>query len=194
MKKSIIDFLNQNCITDFKVKKFNIIVGYEKNFISRLIYLAKRAENVVYIPSGNFSLLTLQALKEARNKLFIIEDIDAFLFPSLHKEVVFSLAKICNEFDNSLIITTNSPYILSSFNILLLANNIMNEKNKEKIEKIIGRNTAIKFEDIMAYEVVDGVIKPFLNYENKLLDTNIIDKATEELEDLFDKLNEIGLD
>jgi Tfp pilus assembly ATPase PilU len=96
--------------------------------------------------------------------------------------------------NNSVVITTNSPYILSAFNILLLANNIMNEKNKEKIEKNIGRNTAISFNDIAAYEVVDGVIKPFLNHENKLLDTNIIDKAAEELEDLFDKLNEIGLE
>jgi hypothetical protein len=196
MKKSIMNFLNENLSieeTDFELRKFNIIIGYEKNFISRLIYLAKRAEDVVYIPSGNFSLLTLQTLKESRNKLFIIEDIDVFLHPMLHKKVVFDIAKICNEFNNSVVITTNSPYILSSFNILLLANNVMNEKNKEKIEKNIGRNTAIKFEDITAYEVVDGVIKPFLNHENKLLDTNVIDKATEELEDLFDKINEIGL-
>jgi hypothetical protein len=58
------NFLNENLSieeTDFEIKKFNIIVGYEKNFISRLIYLSKRVEkDVIYISAENFSLLTLQ--------------------------------------------------------------------------------------------------------------------------------------
>jgi hypothetical protein len=175
-----------------KLKKFNIIIGHERNDVSK--ELSKISEyEVVYIPSGSFSLSLLKVMKNCRNTLFIIEDIDAFLFPSSHKKVVFSIAEICNVYNNLVVLTTNSPYILSAFNILLLASNVMDDGNKEKIEKIIGRNTAIKFEDIMAYEVVDGVVKPFLNYENKLLDTNVIDRASDELEDLFDSLNEIGL-
>jgi len=139
-------------------------------------------------------VLLTHSFKKEINDLFIIEEPEAHLFPETQKDVIFFISKVCNTFNKSVIITTHSPYILSAFNILLLANNIMNEKNKEKIEKNIGRNTAIKFENIAAYTIEDGILKSFLNHENKLLDTNIIDKAAEAFEDLFDKLNEIGLE
>ncbi len=128
------------------------------------------------------------------NDLFTIEEPEAHLFPETQRDVIFFISKVCNTFNKSVIITTHSPYILSAFNILLLANDIVNEKNKEKIEKIIGKNAAIKFEDIEAYTIEDGILKSFLNHETKLLDTNIIDKATEAFEDLFDKLNEISIE
>jgi AAA15 family ATPase/GTPase len=139
-------------------------------------------------------VLLTHSLEKEINDLFTIEEPEAHLFPETQRDVIFFISKVCNTFNKSVIITTHSPYILSAFNILLLANDIMNEKNKEKIEKIIGRNTAIKFEDIAAYTIEDGILKSFLNHETKLLDTNIIDKATEAFEDLFDKLNEIGLE
>jgi predicted ATPase len=139
-------------------------------------------------------ILLTHSLEKELNDLFTIEEPEAHLFPETQRDVIFFISKVCNTFNKSVIITTHSPYILSAFNILLLANDIMNEKNKEKIEKIIGRNTAIKFEDIEAYTIEDGILKSFLNHENKLLDTNIIDKAAEAFEDLFDKLNEIGLE
>jgi predicted ATPase len=139
-------------------------------------------------------VLLTHSLEKEINDLFTIEEPEAHLFPETQRDVIFFISKVCNTFNKSVIITTHSPYILSAFNILLLANDIMNEKNKEKIEKIIGRNTAIKFEDITAYTIEDGILKSFLNHETKLLDTNIIDKATEAFEDLFDKLNEIGLE
>jgi predicted ATPase len=139
-------------------------------------------------------VLLTHSFKKEINDLFTIEEPEAHLFPETQRDVIFFISKVCNTFNKSAIITTHSPYILSAFNILLLANDIMNQKNKEKIEKNIGRNTAIKFEDITAYTIEDGILKPFLNHETKLLDTNIIDKAIESFEDLFDKLNEIGLE
>jgi len=139
-------------------------------------------------------ILLTHSLEKELNDIFTIEEPEAHLFPETQRDVIFFISKVCNTFNKSVIITTHSPYILSAFNILLLANDIMNKKNKEKIEKIIGRNTAIKFEDITACTIEDGILKSFLNHETKLLDTNIIDKATEAFEDLFDKLNEIGLE
>jgi len=139
-------------------------------------------------------ILLTHSLEKEMNDLFTIEEPEAHLFPETQRDVIFFISKVCNTFNKSVIITTHSPYILSAFNILLLANDIMNEKNKGKIERIIGRNTAIKFEDIEAHTIEDGILKSFLNHETKLLDTNIIDKATEAFEDLFDKLNEIGME
>jgi predicted ATPase len=170
---------------DLKIKIENTSSGYQEIVPALVVFLThsleekledKFEDNIVF------------------NDLFTIEEPEAHLFPETQRDVIFFISKVCNTFNKSVIITTHSPYILSAFNILLLANDIMNEKNKEKIKKIIGKNAAIKFEDITAYTIEDGILKSFLNQETKLLDTNIIDKTTEAFEYLFDKLNEIGLE
>lgn len=168
-----------------KIKIENTSSGYQEIIPALVVFLTHSLEEKLGNKVENNIVF---------NDLFTIEEPEAHLFPETQRDVIFFISKVCNTFNKSVIITTHSPYILSAFNILLLANDIMNEKNKEKIEKIIGKNAAIKFEDIEAYTIEDGILKSFLNHETKLLDTNIIDKATEAFEDLFDKLNEISIE
>lgn len=150
---------------------------------------------MLYIPvERNSPLRFPSVLLETRNKLIIVEDVDLHLFPRKHREAVFYISKIHNTLNNFVVVTTNSPYVLSTVNILLLADNVMNDSNRDEIEGLIGKDTALRFEDIGAYEIAeDGKVRSFLNYENKLLDTNIIDKVAEEHEDLFDRIIEIDL-
>jgi hypothetical protein len=139
--------------------------------------------------------LTILALplKTKESKFFIIEEPDAYLFPKTQMEFLFFISKIYNISNSPVLITTGSPYVLSAINLLLLAGNTMNKKNKDEIEKLIGKDTSLRFEDISAYQIENGIVKPFLNYENRLLDTNIVDKVAEEHEELFDRILEIGL-
>lgn len=253
---------------DLELKKINIIIGYEKDILSKLIYFFKASlkeaqlhdnnpkkaidrlfnlcfprdlwkdrkftinykikdieiciernnkfqitinesfknklessqeietEEMVFIPTGESVFAS--SLLTVKNKLLIIENPEKYLFPKTQKEFMFSVSKACNALNNSALISTNSPYILSSVNILLLANDVINKNNNETknkmIEELIGKNAALKFEDISAYEVgKNGRTRSFLNHENKLLGGNIIDEAAEELEDLFDKIIEIDL-
>jgi predicted ATPase len=265
-KLTVRNFLNIK-EADIEIKKFNVIIGYEKNILSELIYFFRvalgraqlhsnpkkaitklfnlhfprhlwkdqkftinykikdieirlhhnskfqttinesfknklessqdiKTEGIVFIPTGKSVFAS--SLLTAKNKLFIIEDPEKHLIPKIQKEFISSISKVCNTFNNLALIATNSPYILSAINILLLANNVINKSNKDeirnKIEELIDKDTALKFENITAYEVgEDGITRSFLNYENKLLGENIIDKATEELENLFDKIIEIEL-
>jgi predicted ATPase len=192
-KAEFIDFLkdlNKICGGNLISYSDNVSIELENGLKIKIEDASSGQQEIVPV----LMILLTHSLEEEFNDLFTIEEPEAHLFPETQRDVIFFISKVCNTFNKSVIITTHSPYILSAFNILLLANDIMNEKNKEKIEKIIGRNTAIKFEDITAYTIEDGILKSFLNHETKLLDTNIIDKATEAFEDLFDKLNEIGLE
>jgi predicted ATPase len=192
-KAEFIDFLkdlNKICGGNLISYSDNVSIELENGLKIKIEDASSGQQEIVPV----LMILLTHSLEKEINDLFTIEEPEAHLFPETHRDVIFFISKVCNTFNKSVIITTHSPYILSAFNILLLADDIMNEKNKEKIERIIGKNAAIKFEDIEAYTIEDGILKSFLNHETKLLDTNIIDKATEAFEDLFDKLNEIGLE
>jgi predicted ATPase len=130
-------------------------------------------------------------LKTKESKCFIAEEPDAYLFPKTQMEFLFFISKIYNISNSPVLITTGSPYVLSAINLLLLAGNTMNEKNKDEIEKLVGEGRVLRFEDVNAYQVENGTVKPFLNYENGLLDTNIIDKVAEKHEELFDRILEL---
>jgi hypothetical protein len=258
---------------DIEIKKFNIIIGHERNTLSRLVYFFRKAlerandttlhnnpekaitklftldfprytwkgqnfyinykvedieiqihhdkkiqatinesfkdklknsqniedKKAVYIPAekSSYLLSPTSSLKTAGNRLLIAEDPDRYLFPKTQKEFIFTISQICNTVDSSALITTNSPYVLTAVNILLLANDVISKNKKDEIkneiEELIGKNASLKFDDVAAYEIENGVSSSFLNYENKLLGHNIIDKATEELEDIFDRIIEIDL-
>jgi hypothetical protein len=182
----------------YKVEGAEITVWTDDDEIKVEINKSKSIRGMLYIPvERNSPLRFPSVLFETKNRFMIIEDIDLHLFPRKHKEAVFYISEIHNRLNNFVVVTANSPYVLSAVNILLLSGNVMvmneNNKVKDEIERLIGKDTALKFENIGAYEIDDGKVKSFLNYENKLLDTNIIDKVAEEHEELFDRIIEIDL-
>jgi hypothetical protein len=179
---------------NYKTEDAEITVWSYDDEIQVELNKSKDIRGTVYIPAKRTSPLIFPSmLMETKNKFMIIEDIDLHLFPKRHKEIVFYISKIRNMLNNLVVITTNSPYVLSSINSLLLAGDAMNESNRDEIEMLIGKDTALKFENISAYEIEGDTVRSFLNHENRLLGYNIIDKATEELEMLFDKIIEIDL-
>ena len=91
---------------------------------------------------------------------FIIEEPELNLFPATQKHLVdFLIACLKdNKRSGDLIITTHSPYILSSFNILLLAY-ISGNKNNENniISELVPKNTWIKPDDFNAFYFAIGI-------------------------------------
>jgi len=85
---------------------------------------------------------------------------------------------------------------LTAFNNLILASNIAQEGDKKhtgKIQKIIGQDQAIKFEDVSAYTIQDGLLKSILDSDNNLIGSSIIDSVSDEFDKVFDKLLELSL-
>ncbi|WP_241210766.1 AAA family ATPase [Brachyspira hampsonii] len=72
-----------------------------------------------------------------KNIFVIIEEPEAHLYPNMQKEIIDFIVNFMNITNSNILITTHSPYILTSANNLLYAGKLKEnyKNNKEKIRK-----------------------------------------------------------
>ena len=126
----------------------------------------------------------------AGNKTFIIEEPELNLYPKTQNRLVSVLAKFANENNNNLIITTHSPYILSSINNLLFAHQIGNKMTDKEVEisKIIPKESWINAAKFSAYHIEKGKAKSIFDKKIGLIKETELDSASEIINSSFDKL------
>lgn len=127
-------------------------------------------------------------------KTILIEEPELNLFPVKQKNLINYLIEKIKETKNNLVITTHSPYILSSLDTLMLAKNTFNEHQdlKEEISAIVSENKWIDYDEISVYEVRnDGKVYSIKNEEFRSIDTNAIDRVSDIISEEFDKLTEL---
>ncbi|MEI0844017.1 AAA family ATPase [Brachyspira pilosicoli] len=124
-----------------------------------------------------------------KNIFIIIEEPEAHLYPKMQKEIIDFIVNFMNMTNNIILITTHSPYILTSTNNLLYAGKLKEnyKDNKEKIEKInniVGEYGAINPNEINAFKL----------YLNDFRYTNLINEEqeinSEEIDDVSNTINE----
>jgi len=129
------------------------------------------------------------------NSLFTIEEPELNLFPSTQKQIVHFLSQFCLKNNNKLIVTTHSPYIITSFANLIQAGTTVKNNNElqKEMEKIIPQNQWINFNDVSAYffdekkgELIDILDKEFLT-----INGNAIDDVSDMIADEFEKIMDI---
>ncbi len=125
--------------------------------------------------------------KNNKQRTYFIEEPEAHLFPLAQKKIVSLIGMIYNKNQHS-VITTHSPYILTALNILILANDIKNQHNKNEVNKIVDQDFCINFDDVRAYTINNGKLKDIKNQKERLVGINIIDEVSEIFNDEFDKL------
>ena len=123
---------------------------------------------------------------------FIIEEPELNLFPEAQQALLNVLIEKCAKADgkNDLIITTHSPYLLASCNLLLEAWKVW-EKRPEleaEIAAIVPRASWINPAEFAAYYVADGGVKPITDERTHLLGANELDAVSGDIADAFRKL------
>jgi hypothetical protein len=151
------------------------------------------------------TILRYSVSSESETKnIIIIEEPEAHLFPSAQQKFMeflcaqYNFEWTSNKF-TGFFITTHSPYILSSLNNFIQANNTFetlkrNRKvkaGKDKIRDIITLNKWLKFESVSAYLISDGKATDIMNTENKLIDANVIDEISNVIANQFSQLLEL---
>jgi AAA ATPase domain len=123
-----------------------------------------------------------------------IEEPEAHLFPVSQKHMVELLGAISNHNESlKLFVTTHSPYVLSSFNNLLLAGKIKRARKNHKLEEA---ESSFPFDsfldpaDVAAYSIGEGSIRSILS-DSGLIDAEIIDSVSSDIADEFEKLSEL---
>jgi predicted ATPase len=136
--------------------------------------------------------LRLEVFKPELN--FLVEEPELNLFPIKQKKLIDHILSNVNNTNHKLIITTHSPYILSSLDTLMLAKNTFNEHPdlKDEIAAIVSESKWIDYDDISVYEVRNnGKVYSIKNEEFRSIDTNAIDGVSDIISEEFDKLTEL---
>lgn len=129
-------------------------------------------------------------------KLIYLEEPESNVFPSTQYDLVRLFAWLSNEpnLDFSWVITTHSPYILSSFNNLLEAWQVATTKpdSKNEVAKLIQERYWIRPSDFKAYCIHDGKLESIMDEETGLINGKYLDGISNEIGSQFDELLRIG--
>ncbi len=181
----------QNFGFDYSFENGEDKIQFENNKLS-LSQASRGVQSLIpLLVLFDYSLL----LSEFRlDKSFLIEKLELNLYPIKQKQIVEYVVCKINETNDKLIITTHSPYVLSSLDTLMLAKNTFNENPdlKEEISEIVAEDKWLDYNDISDYEVRnDGKVYSIKNEEFKSIDTNAIDSVSGIIMEEFDKLTEL---
>lgn len=128
-------------------------------------------------------------LMEPHHTDLYIEEPEAHIFPSTQKSFVYQLVSMLNgRPKHTCFIATHSPYIMTSFNNVIMAGETIDESN-EKAEKVIERmpkRQTLKYDDVAAFEIKDGFIRSIMDEEFHLISADALDSASQEIEEDFE--------
>ena len=177
------------------------------NGIEKIAFADSKSTLINFASSGQqevvWILLIIFLLILNQRKVFlVIEEPEAHLFPVAQKQIIDLIAIIVNQANdsnyhigNQVILTTHSPYILSSFNNLLYAHTLVwKSKKLEKLEKlekvsdIVDSHFWIDPNRLDAYILEDGTARSIVDREIGLIQSAEIDRASNIIVDTFNQL------
>ena len=116
----------------------------------------------------------------------ILEEPEAHLYPDSQKNIS-DLISLYVYAGNDVLITTHSPYILGEFNNLLFANEIKN--SSEKVKSLLKNTQPLPYENSQAFYISNGIKNEGM--EEHLIKNELIDGASDDINELNDKLMEL---
>ena len=167
---------------------------YSKNE-ERLYYNKKDYVKLSLSSSGQqesvwiLQLIFYLVLENTKTTL-LIEEPEAHLYPEAQKDIVSLISLFSNINGNKVIITTHSPYILTSINNLIYARKVGIKNNKE-VSEIVPNKCWLDINKINAFFVQNGCISSIIDTELEQIQAEKIDKISNILNEQFDKLMNI---
>lgn len=164
------------------------------------IVSGKRRINLSNASSGQQEaaplLVVLSGMARLERRSFFIEEPEAHLFPVSQRKLIGIFSRLYHSFDHRFLLTTHSPYVLTAMNNLILASNLVEEEGSDvenRVKKILGGDEMIRFDDVSAYTIEDGVLTSIVNRDTRLIGSSIIDSVSDEFDSVMDKLMEVAL-
>ncbi len=143
----------------------------------KLMYGSSGQQEVLWI-----LMIVFINILENKKSFVIIEEPEAHLFPIAQKDVVELISLMVNTTNSKVILTTHSPYILTSLNILLYSGRIENQVSKSG-KAVISKNMRISYQDFEAYKICGkdsraNELISLMDEESHLIDTEYIDEVS----------------
>ncbi len=190
---------------------FNVassVVGKLRIDLFEVTYQKKGDEDYIILPDGKHILLSEAAsgqqsaipalvifeyfAQNERKKSYTFEEPELNLFPIAQKSLVELLAEKVLSNGHKVVVTTHSPYILTSLNNLLCASKIQQEYPEAELMRVSGLKSFISSSEIAVYylsteENTDYAVS-LIDEDIGLIPDNDLDSASNEIMDVFDRL------
>jgi|WetSurMetagenome_2_1015567.scaffolds.fasta_scaffold24052_4 hypothetical protein len=127
--------------------------------------------------------------------LIYLEEPEANVFPDTQYQLVRLFARLSHEsiLDFSWVITTHSPYILSSFGNLIKAGMVgaQSEEDHAAVAEVIPEKYWIKEGDFAAYKIEGGKLESIFDKKTGQIDGDYLDDVSGKISEEFGQLLEI---
>ena len=130
--------------------------------------------------------LFLVVLEKIDAQIFI-EEPEAHLFPVAQKEIVELISFLSGATSSNFVITTHSPYILSAINNHIYASEL-GKKHTKEVDQVIPRESWLRKDRVNGYYVHEGVLTNLFDDDLCMFKTELIDLASEIVNEEYDKL------
>ena len=161
-------------------------IYFKNNQYVKLQYASSGQQESVWI-----LLLIFRYILDGTSVFMVFEEPEAHLYPETQSDIVELIGLLANVYNNQIIITTHSPYILSSFNNLLYAHQMGTNKvgdEREAVESIVNSKSWIDPNRISAYFISENGYESIIDEELKLIQAEKIDTASSIINDKFNDL------
>jgi AAA15 family ATPase/GTPase len=164
-----------------------IYFGDEEDDFVQLSLASSGQQEALWIVVVLFYLL----VQVRRKKFIVIEEPEAHLFPITQRDITKLISYFFQNTNSQIIITTHSPYMLSSANNLLLAHS-KGMVDAEKTTEIMDSAFWLKPERVGAYFIEHGSMRSIIDSDLKMIRVEEIDKVSSQINSDFDRLEEIN--
>ncbi|MTJ49245.1 AAA family ATPase [Dolichospermum sp. UHCC 0259] len=161
-------------------------IYFKNNQYVKLQYASSGQQESVWI-----LLLIFRYILDGTSVFMVFEEPEAHLYPETQSDIVELIGLLANVYNNQIIITTHSPYILSSFNNLLYAHQVGTNKvgdEREAVKSIVNSKSWIDPNRISAYFISENGYESIIDEELKLIQAEKIDSASSIINDRFNYL------
>lgn len=162
-------------------------IYYEKEKFVKLIQASSGQQESLWIVLMLFSVIL-----NHQKVYMVIEEPEAHLFPTAQKEILELIILMIHSTESRVILTTHSPYILTSANLLMYSSYV--EQDSKREQDIVTDEFRIANEDVSAYLLKDFSETNIMDRENKMIDASKIDTISEELNIAIDRLLEMEME
>lgn len=170
---------------------YHVVSGSE-----RLVLESGDQIPVNYASSGQQELLWLYnqlyvLMLRAEAAFVIIEEPEAHLYPTLQKAVVEYIMQFANINHSQILVTTHSPYVLTTANVLFYAGRLGKE-SPNQINRVLKKDKWISPDEFTAWKLTnnDGVTQSesLVNEEIQELNTSLIDEVSDSIGEAYTEL------
>ncbi|MBJ7296325.1 MAG: AAA family ATPase, partial [Dolichospermum sp.] len=171
--------------------RFNADLDQERIYFNNNQYVELQYASSGQQESVWILLLILRYILDTTSVFMVFEEPESHLYPESQSDIVELIGLLANVYNNQIIITTHSPYILSAFNNLLYAYQVGKNKigdEKEAVESIVNSKSWIDPNRISAYFISENGYESIIDEKLKLIQAEKIDSASSIINDKFNDL------